>query len=403
MDTETKQQMEETVNAVEQKLESAIQKYEGQVKDAGSAANEARDEVKKLSEQYADAVKAQDELEQRLKDMEQKAAEGFKGAGAERPQTWGAVLTESDAYKAYKDGQSGKARVEVKNTIMGESGSPQEPSDTLVPQDRQPGIVPGAFRALNVLDFVPTGMTNSNQIEYTRENTWTSSAAETEEGGSKPQSTLTFELVSDPVRTIAHWLKITRQVMDDAPALQSYVDRRLRHGVRKRLQAQVLTGNGNAPNIEGLNQTARHTAFTPQTGETALDSLNRAKYAVIAADYQPDFIFMNPEDWGSIERLKTSDNAYLASNGAALSYINNGMTPLVWGLPVVASNDVTAGKFVLGDSMAMQLFMRQGAVVEMSEADDTNFQQNLVTVRAELRAALAVFTPAAIQYGDLTQ
>ena len=401
MSDEAKKQLEEAVGAIEKKLDAAVEKYEGQVKDAGSAAEEVRAEVKKLAEEYDSAIKATDEMEARVRELEQKAAEGFRGAG-ERKRTWGEQLTESDAYKAWVGGQSSKARVEVKNTIMGESGSPQDPSDTLVPTDRQAGIVPGAFRALSVLDFVPIGQTNSNQIEYTRELSWTNSAAEAAEAASKAQSALTFELVTDPVRTIAHWLKVTRQVMDDAPALMSYVDRRLRHGVRQRLQSQILTGDGTAPNISGIDQTGRHTAFSPTTGETSLDSLNRAKYAVIAADYSPNFIMLNPADWGGIERLKTSDNAYLASNGAALSYINNGLTPLIWGLPVVPNNDVPSGKFFLGDSMAMQLFMRQQAVVEMSESDDTNFQQNLVTVRAEARAALAVFTPAAIQYGNLT-
>lgn len=400
--SEQNEELDAAVKAVEEKLNEAVSKYEGEVKENGKAAETLRADVKAISEDYKSLIEEKDGLSERIKELEQQAAEGFKGAGAEPNQTWGELFTGSDVFEQYKSGSMGKARVEVKNTILGEGGSPQDPENTLVPEQRLPGIVPGAFRMLNVLDFVPTGATNSNQIEYTREASWTNDAAETAEGGSKPESDLTFELVNDPVRTIAHWLKVSKQVLDDAPALSSYIDRRLRHGVRRRLQTQVLKGNGSSPNIEGLDQSGRHTAFTPTTGDQQFDSLNRAKYEVIAADYSPNVIFLNPADWGAMERLKRTDDGYVAGENNALAYINNGLTPTIWGLPVVASNDVASGKFYLLDSNAMQLFMRQGAVVEMFEQDDTNVQNNLITVRAEIRAALAVFTPAAIQYGDLT-
>lgn len=395
-------EVKQIVDAVEVRLKEAVSKYEEQVSESGKASKAVAADVKSLSEEFHKLTETTDETLVRLKDLEQMSAEGFKGRG-EEVKTWGQSLIESESFKSFNGGEGMRARVEVKNTILGEAGSPLEPSNVLVNTDRLPGIVPGAFRALNVLDFVPTGVTGSNQIEYTREASWSNDAAETSEGGQKPESDLTFELVNDPVRTIAHFIKASKQVLDDAPMLASYIDRRMRHGLQARLQSQILKGTGVTPNISGLSASGRHTAFTPETGEIALDSLNRAKYAVIGADYQPNVIFLNPADWGAIERVKStsSSNDYAAGGGAALSYINGGMTPMIWGLPVVASNDVASGKFYLLDSNAMQLFMRQGITVEMFEQDDTNVQKNLLTIRAEMRAALAVFTPLAIRYGDL--
>jgi len=390
--------------ALETKLKEAVGKYEGQVAENGKAAESVRADVKALSEEFKQALESSVEMQDRLKELEQKAVDGFKGNETEQHKSWGQSFVESEAFKGYKDGGSGmKARIEVKNTILGEGGSPQNPVDTIVQADRLPGIVPGAFRSLNVLDFVPMGVTGSNQIEYTREASWTNSGAETKEGASKPESALTFELVNDPVRTIAHFIRASKQVLDDAPMLQSYIDRRMRHGLQARLQSQILKGNGTSPNISGLSASGRHTAFTPETGEIALDSLNRAKYAIIGADYQPNVIIMNPADFGAIERLKstTSSNDYAAGGGAALSYINGGMTPLFWGLPVVTSNDVASGKFYMMDSNAIQLFMRQGVTVEMFEQDADNVTKNLLTIRAEMRGALAVYTPLAVRYGSL--
>ena len=104
---------------------------------------------------------------------------------------------------------------------------------------------------------------------------------------------------------------------------------------------------------------------------------------------------MNPADWGKIERTKSTTGEYEFAPNLA-------MTPTLWGLPVVVTNTMTAGKFMVGAmDIAAQVWNRQGVTVEMSEADDTNFQKNLVTVRAESRLALAIYRPASIQYGSL--
>ncbi len=390
------------VQEVEKKLTAAIEKYDGQVKDAGSAAVELRAEVKKLAEEHKSEVEKSAALQARLREVEQKAADGYKGTET-KAKTWGESLVDSESFASFKAGGTTKAKIEVKNTILGEVGG--NPSNILVPQDRLPGIVPGAFRQLTLLDFMPTGATGSNQVEYTRELLWNNQAAETAEGAPKLETDNTFQLVQEPVRTIAHWLRLSKQVLDDAPALSSYVDRRLRHGILQRLESQLIVGTGLGSNLSGIvNAPLRSTLFVPFAGpppDTQVDSINRAKYLVAGAEYQANFVLLNPADWGVIERMKRTDNGYVAGDGAGITYINNGLTPVIWGLPVVLSNAVPAGFFAVGDSNAMQLFMRQQATVEMFEQDGTNVTANLVTVRAEMRAAFAVFVPAAIQYGAL--
>lgn len=398
MTTENKEMLE----AIEKKLSEAVGKYNDELTEFGKATKQVAADVKKIAEDHASFINDNQELKDRLLKIEQKAAGGFKGDGKEESKTWGEFMIESASFETFKQGgENMKARVEVKNTILGEASG--NPSNVLVQAERLPGIVPGAFRSLNILDFVSTGNTGGNQIEYTRELAWTNDAAETSEGETKPESDLTFELVQDPVRTIPHFIRASKQILDDAPMLASYIDRRMQHGVRQRLQRQIIQGNGTTPNLAGLSSTGRHVAFTPVASEIALDAVNRAKYGVIAGDYDPNFVWMNPADWGAIERVKegASSSKYQASDGAALSYINGGMTPLIWGLPVVASNDIPAGSFFVGDSMAFQLFMRNNVVVEMFEQDADNVQRNLLTIRAELRAAFAVYTPAAVRFGNL--
>lgn len=334
-------------------------------------------------------------LADRVLEIEQKTAEAVS-KGQESPKTLGQMLIETDSFKSFASGLSTKARMEFKNTITGQAGSPPANSDILVGAQRLPGIIPGAFRSLRIRDILPAGTTNSNMVEYTRELAFTNNAAEAAEAAQKAESSLTFELATAPVRTVAHFLKLSKQVMDDAPALASYVDTRLRYGVEQRIDAQLLNGNGTGQNISGMTDSGNFTAFTPASGDNAIDSISKAIYAVIGADYAPTAIVMNPADWGEIERTKINDSYVFGSPATAVG-------PVIWGLPVVVTNAMTQGKFMVGAmDIAYQVWNRQGTIVEMSESDDTNFQKNLVTVRAESRLALAVYRPASVRYGDLT-
>lgn len=380
--------MSDQLNQVVEAIEKKQSEIDAMLKSAGAESKSAVEAAEKAAKE----LKA---MGDRLLEIEQKQAEGIK-KGYELPKTLGESFATSEEFKAFAEGRTSKARLEIKNTITGQSGSPATNSDTIVAPQRQVGIVSGAFRTLRIRDVMPSGTTSSNLVEYTRELAFTNSAAETAEGATKPEAALTFELVSAPVKTIAHWLKLSKQVMDDAPALASYVDTRLRYGVDLRIDQQLLNGNGSGQNIGGLAKVGNHTAFTPASGDNAIDSINRAIYLVAAADYNATAIILNPADWGAIERTKTDDNAYVF--GAPMK-----LAPTLWGLPVIATNTMTAGKFMVGAmDVAAQVWNRQGTTVEMSEADDTNFQKNLVTVRAEARLALAIYRPASIQYGNLT-
>ncbi len=383
---------EKAVGSIEAKLDSALQKHTQEIEQYGKASTQLTGQIDELSHKFK-------EQEAVLADMAQKQAEGF-GRSEKAPESNGSMFVKSDAFQALREGRGEKARLEVKNTILGSAGSPLDPSDIIVAPDRLAGIVPGAFRSLNLLDVLPIGATNSNQVHYTREDVFTSDAKEQIEGAVKGESDLTFKLVEEPVRTVAHFIKLSTQVLDDAPALESYVNLRLQHGVRARLQRQIIQGNGTSPNIAGFSASGRHTAFTPTASENGLDAINRAKYAVIAADYSPNVVLLNPADWGAIEREKVTGGGYTLGDGAAVTYVANGMIPQVWGLTVIPSNDVPAGKFFVMDSQAVQLWMRQAAIVEMGYVNN-DFTSNLVTLRAELRAALAVYHVPAVQFGDL--
>jgi HK97 family phage major capsid protein len=72
-------------------------------------------------------------------------------------------------------------------------------------------------------------------------------------------------------------------------------------------------------------------------------------------------------------------------------------------LPVVATNAIPAGEFLVGAFQdGATLYDRMGVEVLMSTENDDDFEKNLVSIRIESRVALAVFRPDAFITGDLS-
>lgn len=375
----------------EMKAENA--KIQASMKEANETTGKTAQEALATAKAAADKLQG---IAQSIVDMEQTLAEGVK-KGTASIQTLGQMIIATDGFKQYAKGNAGKSFTFSNNTIIGQEGSPPANSNVLVPEYRLPGIIPGAFRALRVQDILPSGTMTGNMLQVTRELLATNNAVEVAEGAVKPESVLTFELKATPVATIATWLKVSKQILDDAPALASYIDNRLRYMVDFRYDSQLLNGDGNGQNISGVLDTGNFTAFTPLTGYTILDNLNKAIEQVRTDDYEATGIVLNPADWGNIERLKDSTGQYVVGN--PLSPI----VPSLWGKPVVVTNAMPAGKILVGAfDISHQVFNREGTVVEFFEQDVDNVQRNLVTVRAERRGLLATYRPSAVRYGNAT-
>lgn len=390
MDLELKQ----AIDGIQSKVDAAIKKVNDEVIESGKATEASRGELKSLLAEHAGLVKDLEGVKSDVQDLLQKGV-NLDSLKAES-KTIGSQFVESESFKNFASGNSQKARFEMKNTIL--TGG----DNSVTQHDKLPGVVEGAFRSLSVFPTIQTGSASSNIVYYSRELLWTNNAAGQTEGSAKAESVLTFEEVNTPIQTIAHFLKASKQALDDSDFLASYIDRRMRHGVQNKTENQIINGDGTGTNFSGWLATGNSTATSPTGTGDIFGLANKMKYEVIAADYMPDFFYMNPADWATMEvtRRGTGDAAFVAASGA-ISYVNNGMTPLLWGLPVVVSNNIPAGTIICKSRDADMYADRQSTVIEMFEQDDTNVQSNLVTIRGELRGAALNFRPTAIRTGAI--
>lgn len=383
MSEELKAAVEAGMNQLKAKLENSIERYESQLKEAGTVASETRAEVKALSEQF-------EKQQAKLLEIQQK---GLKGPAADiETRSIGDQFVTSDQFKMFlsSNSQSSKIRLEVKNTV--------DTNATNTFPFQKPGIVPGNFQPLTVRDTLVSAPVNQNAVEYIKEASWTNSAAEASHGSAKKESDITFSVESVPIRTIAHWIKITKQLLDDAPAVARYIDVRLRDGLAQRIDAQLINGDGTSPNLSGLTDTGNFTAYTPTSDDNLVDAMNRLLYVMWPTGNRPDVFYVNPADWGAMERTRESDNSGMYLYG--IPGLNAGLNP--WGVRVVITKDIEAGKIIAANTRdSIMLYNRQGVAVEMGYVND-DFTRNLVTIRAEERLGLAVERPAGVYYGDFT-
>ena len=348
--------------------------------------------AKELADQ---AITAMTEAKARLDEIEQKMARSREQGNDAL--TAGERFVQDEGFKAFA-GQTrprGRHIVEVKDIsslttdAAGSVGSlvqPQRVAGTELPQRRM------TIRAL-----LAQGNTNSNSIEYDKEKLFTNSAAPVAEGAAKPQSELQFEDATAPVRTIAHWMRASVQILADAPGLRSIIDQRLRYGLAYAEEQQLLNGSGSGQNLEGLITAATaYSAPGSLTAATPVDVVRLMILQVALAEYPANGIVMNPIDMAAIEMAKDTAGGYLIGDPQGT------IQKRLWGLPVIETQAIAVDKALVGAfNLAAQIFDRQDATVEVSTEDQDNFVKNKVTIRAEERLALAIYREAALVYGDL--
>jgi HK97 family phage major capsid protein len=386
-------------------IESALKEKHEELKTyIDTRVTASAEEGKSLSEEHKNAIDTLSaqctELADKLLKIEQQGVsqpepQGYKSIGEQ--------FAQEARIGEFKSGAIPAAKMEFKAIINAAPGT----GNPLVPEMRVPGIVHEPERRLRIRDILNVGRTSSNTIYIPKENVYTNNAGpqiggspEARENVTKPTSDITFTSATVPVETLAHLFNVSKQVLDDSPMLASYINSRGMYGLKLEEDDQLLNGSGANGNLSGLvtNQTA-YAAQSPDVVTTNLDLLRDAMRQLEVANYMPSAIILHSTDWANIETLKvnagTDDRYVIGDPGRRLA-------PMLWGVPVVVTNSLTAGTFLVGDfAMVGSLWDRQDASVAISEHHDTNFAKNMVTIRMEERLALAVERGSALVGGSL--
>jgi HK97 family phage major capsid protein len=325
--------------------------------------------------------------------------------------TLGQQFAESDAYQEWIKSLAPNGRIPDQKSF---TSPPIEFKDLLTGADRESGgafVTPAQYpryvdlgrRPLVMRDIVTTGTIASDTFEYVRQTGETNNAAIVPESnavndaaGVKPESAMAFERVSEPVKTIAHWIPATKRTLADSGQLRALVDAFLRDGLEQELEDQMTTGDGIGDNFTGILETDG--IQTQEFDTNALITTRRARTKVrIGGRAVPTAYAINPIDWENIE---------LSTDGMERFYYGGPQemaTPRLWGLRVIESEAIPEGTALVGDFRWAVLLDREQSSITATNSHADFFVRNLVAILAEMRAAFGVLKPSAFVSIALTE
>lgn len=315
-------------------------------------------------------------------------ADGGKGKTERASKSLGAAFVESAAFKGRQGPVGPMAVLDVDLKTLMTTSAGWAPETT-----RGPRVVDYVTRPIQVTDTIPMGMTAQTAIKYMEETTFTNNAAEALEGGAYGEAALVLTERTDPVQKIAVFLPVTDEQLEDVAGIQSYIDNRLTFMLRQRLDRQILIGDGTSPNLSGildrsgLQTQAKGADPTPDAVYKAMTLVRLSGSGNGGAI--PNVAYFHPNDWQQIRLLRTTDGIYIWGSPS-----EPGMDR-IWGLGAVQAEALTEGTGLVGDTNYVELAVKRGIEIQVSNSHSDYFVNGKQAIRADMRAALAVYRAAA--------
>ena len=250
-------------------------------------------------------------------------------------------------------------------------------------------------RKVHMRSLLPIGSLSTGLFTFPYESGGEGAPAAQTQGSAKEQVDFDITMKDAAAQYIAGYVRISRQMLDDIPAMTSFLQSRLLEKYLVAEDAQILSGDGTAPNLQGILPVA-----TAATGAATVDveQLVQAIAQLETSNYSATGILVNPTDWAAIMNTKNTNSAYTLP---ASTVVTTDGSVSIAGIPLYKSTAIAVDKFLVGDwSMGAQIMQNQGISVQFSEQDSDNFTKNMITVRVEARIALPIYYTGAWIYGD---
>jgi HK97 family phage major capsid protein len=294
-----------------------------------------------------------------------------------------------------------QSRYGVKTLLQ--SGSPTATSTNqgtlLVQPTRLPGYVELLQAPLKLRNLITVGATDTSVIEWIQQTAVASAAAEVAEAtatsgssGTKPESAMSFSLQHTNTEIIAHYIPTTRAALADMAQLRTLIDNQLVEGVARRLNTQILKGDGNAPNLKGILANTIQSQDDVVNGITAARKIERIMAAITKirlAFLEPTAVLLHPNDYQEIRLAKDAMGQYYFGPPSQAGEAT------IWGLPMIEDVTVDQGSPVVGDWKQAVLYVQEDVSLYATDSHSDWFVRNMIAVLAEGRYALAVPRPDA--------
>lgn len=318
---------------------------------------------------------------------------------------YGSRFVSSNEFKAFKSAlrdRNASVRLELSAAPETTQAS-NSATRTSLAQPYEAGIVTDPRQVLAIESLFGKINIDVNAYQYIKYGFTTTLTATgpavVSEGSAKPESNYSGIIKTGTIKTLAHWTKMTEQMIADNGNIVAFINDDMQYQLNKVIDAQIVNGTGSGQ-LEGLSASGNYTDYITgagiDTGDTVIDLILKVKTKMEAANVRNISLLLNPVDWCKV----------LCSKNVNKDYLIPGIVDIpqqrIWGVPVILSGSVTSGKFHMGNFYeGGKIFERQGVTVEMARSGD-DFEKNLMTLRVERRMDFAVVQPKALAYGDFS-
>lgn len=416
---------------LKEQLAEAVQAAQKIMDGAKAAGREMNDEDRRA---FTERVEKAKELSAKVKaaeaDEKSLAELNELGGFEDEPQSGPVVkdaaslgdhFVKSAAYKEMVTRKGGRINVSAPEYVAKAAGDPtltQGLGRTMYGR-----VVPTPLNRPVVADLLASGQLGlATSLTYYQMGAVTGGFAPTDEAEAKPGMTFAAAQASETLKKIAGWWKYSDEMVEDTPYIKSVIDSQLLVRLALEEERQLLTANAAANNnstdmVGLLNRSGIQSLGTTGTGAgtpaviVAADeftSLFQAITAVYTASFlTPDGIVLNPTDYQAL-RLGMDNNGQFYGSGPFYGEYGNGQmveggvtntgvnSPGVWGMRTIVTPAIPAGTALVGAfQVGAQVFRKGGVRVDSTNSNGTDFENNLVMIRAEERLLLAVYQPLA--------
>jgi HK97 family phage major capsid protein len=235
----------------------------------------------------------------------------------------------------------------------------------------------------SVFNIIPV---STGSVSFPRGNTpvGEGSFGKQTEGSGKAQVDYDVTVVNTALSFIAGYVKVSRQMIDDLPFLQAYLQQSLIEDFQKAEDTYYLNAiasSATAGSSSGANTAEKFIDYLAQLG---------------ALNWTPNLSLTTHAGWAGLLKTKPAD--YSVPGGMVID--QNGNVRIA-GVPVIPHSLVTASKIYVMDTTKFAIAQQSGLAVRSTEFDGSDFVNNLMTFRCEARCELLQFQPGAAVYGAI--
>ncbi len=339
------------------------------------------DNFKSIEVKNSEMEKAIAKMEGRIEAMSEKAVDAPKAKGAKTIKE-ALVKTYTDNVKAIADsiekGHRITLDVKTDTTIDGDY------TGNIALSVLEPGVNRIARPIRRIREISNVGTTTSKFVTYIQQTKQVAPTGEetlwVNEAGAKFNGEVKYEEVSEEVKKVAAYIKVSKEMLADLSFVRSEINTELMEAIEQNIDNSLVNGAGGV-DLNGLLSVAP--AFSAGTfagtipGANIMDLIRIAKAQIQAANFDPTHVVLNPEDVAKIELTKSSTGEYTYP-----AFWDANM--MVAGLTVVSSNNIAAGTLVVGDFTKFNIKFREDMYMSVGYEND-DFTRNMVTILCEAR------------------